>query len=123
VRSFPEPGAPLRVSQGGGESPQWSRDGRTVYYWTPDRTGNRTTLAIRSLVAAKIQRGPPFVVTSRDTVLTGWYPEGGGHLHPDGTRLVTARDARTGPDGAPEPLRFTVVTHWFSELRERMGGN
>ena len=34
VRSFPEPGAQERVSQGGGAYPFWSPDGNTIYYWT-----------------------------------------------------------------------------------------
>jgi DNA-binding SARP family transcriptional activator/Tol biopolymer transport system component len=32
VRSFPELGAPLRVSLGQGHQPAWSRDGRRLYY-------------------------------------------------------------------------------------------
>ncbi|HSH74111.1 MAG TPA: protein kinase, partial [Longimicrobiales bacterium] len=33
IRSFPEPGAPTIVSQGGGDVPFWSPDGGTLYYW------------------------------------------------------------------------------------------
>jgi len=32
VRPFPDPGAVVPISAGGGTSPAWSRDGRTLYY-------------------------------------------------------------------------------------------
>ena len=34
VRSFPEPRQQVRVSEGGGQFPRWSQDGRTLYYWS-----------------------------------------------------------------------------------------
>jgi Tol biopolymer transport system component len=41
IRSFPDPGAPTRVSEGGGVGPSWSPDGNTVYYWTVHKGRNR----------------------------------------------------------------------------------
>jgi hypothetical protein len=32
VRPFPGPGAPVRISAGGGHEPVWSRDGTELYY-------------------------------------------------------------------------------------------
>jgi serine/threonine-protein kinase len=119
VRSFPEPRQPEIVSQGGGVEPFWSPDGNTIYYWTPAPPD-----ANRTLMAARIERGPPFVVLSRDTVLTGVY--GDSDLHPDGDRIVTWRPAGSpGPaatgGASPEPERFLLITNWFEELRQRMG--
>ena len=121
VRSFPEARQPEIVSQGGGDTPLWSPDGNTIYYWT---LGGR--IAVKSLIAARIERGPPFVVTSRDTVLAGTYLSWGSDLHPDGDRLIIAQNvsvagANTAADEAPEPERFLVVVNWFEELLERMG--
>ena len=120
VRSFPEPRQPETVSQGGGELPFWSPDGNTVYYWAPRRSREEV-----DLVAARIERGPPFVVTSRETVLTGGYLNGSADLNPDGDRLIAtlgAQTARTASGEAAEPERFLVVVNWFEELKERMGG-
>jgi len=36
VQSFPQPGKKLRVSTSGGEQPMWSKDGRKLYYLSPD---------------------------------------------------------------------------------------
>ncbi len=121
VRSFPEARQPEIVSQDGGEAPLWSPDGNTIYYWTPGPP-NR----IKSLIAAQIERGPPFAVTSRDTVLTGTYQTTGSDLHPDGDRLVIPQNVSAprgdaAADGAPEPERFLVVVNWFEELLERVG--
>jgi len=121
VRSFPEARQPEIVSQGGGRVPSWSPDGNTIYYWTLGPGAQP-----KSLIAARIVRGPPFVVTSRDTVLTGTYRIFDSDLHPDGDRLVipqnvSAPGGDAAADGAPEPERFLVVVNWFEELLERLG--
>ena len=119
ARSFPEASQPETVSQGGGTYPFWSPDSSTIYYWTVGPAN-----VIKSLIAARIERGPPFAVASRDTVLTGTYRNFDSDLHPDGDRLVVPQDVAgaTAPEGAArEPERFLVVVNWFEELRERMG--
>ena len=121
VRSFPGARQPEIVSQAGGRFPFWSPDGGTIYYWTLGPVN-----APKGLIAATIERGPPFVVASRDTVLTGTYLGVSSDLHPDGDRLVIVQDVRAAgvnatADEAPEPERFLVVVNWFEELLERMG--
>jgi Tol biopolymer transport system component len=121
VRSFPDARQPEIVSQGGGVFPFWSPDSNTIYYWT---LGPNTSP--KSLIATRIERGPPFVVTSRDTLFTGTYRNFDSSLHPDGDRLVIPQDVlQPGAGGAAgdgsEPERFILVTNWFEELRQRMG--
>ena len=36
VNSFPVPGGKAQISSGGGQAPEWSSDGRKVYYLTLD---------------------------------------------------------------------------------------
>ena len=121
VRSFPETGARERVSQGRGEYPFWSPDGNAIYYWTQGTLGS-----VISLMRARVQRGPPFVVTATDTILEGPYDPRDWALHPDGDRFVVTTDA-TDPsvesqtDGTAGQERFLVVVNWFEELRQRMG--
>jgi Tol biopolymer transport system component len=121
VRSFPEARQPEIVSQGGGDTPFWSPDGNTIYYWTP---GGRTDT--KSLIAARIERGPPFVVTSRDTLMAGTWLVRDSDLHPDGDRWIMLQDVSApggggADDEALEPERFLVVVNWFEELLERVG--
>jgi Tol biopolymer transport system component len=112
VRSFPEPGERTRVSEGGADSPVWSPDGNTLYYWTLAGAGGGPG---DEFMAARIQRNPTPVVLSRELLFTGNYFRPASDLHPDGDRVIVAQNA-----GA-EPERFLVVTNWFEELRERMG--
>ena len=95
-------------------------DGNTLYYWTPGPRG-----ANKQFLAARIERGPPFAVTSIDTVLSGAY-SAASDLHPEGARLIISQnlDAAGGteaPVAAEEPERFLMVTNWFEELRQRLG--
>ena len=114
VRSFPVARQPEIVSQGGGLFPLWSPDGNTIYYWT---LGGAS--AIKSLIATTIERGPPFAVTSRDTVLTGVYRSLDSDLHPDGDRLVISQNVGASGAGTTADQRVLIVTNFFEELRER----
>ena len=95
IRSFPDPSERTVVSQGGGGIPFWSPDGNTLYY----------AFAFgQPIVAARLQREPVPVVLSRDTLSLSLFevePFSGSALHPDGDRLILARDvaSATTPEG------------------------
>jgi serine/threonine-protein kinase len=119
TRSFPEAGAPEKITEGGGDHPKWSRDGNAIYYldWP----------AFDSLWVARIDRGPPFAVLDAEPVIP-WNYDSRFHLHPDGDRLIVAGfPSQSSVEGAPSeqggapPLRHFVVTNWFSELKARLG--
>ena len=117
IRSFPDPGAPTLVSQGGGESPFWSPDDNTVYYWG---IGGVTP----TFMAARIQRNPTPVVLSRDSLFTGDDVRLQSDLHPEGDRLVVVRNVGSTADSegaAPEPERLIMVTNFFELLRQQIG--
>jgi serine/threonine-protein kinase len=114
VRSFPTPGARYPVSVGGGGEPVWAPDGSRIYY----RQGD-------ALLATRVALEPDFRVLGRETVLSDlsgfarWEFSASYDVHPDGDRFVffrTSGDAAAGGDAA-----LTIVTHWFEELRERVG--
>ena len=121
VRSFPEPGEPTIVSQGGGAEPFWSPDGNTLYYV-------RGSLEAAVFVAARIQRNPVPVVLSRDSLFTATRivrPLQGSGLHPDGDRFILAQSvgAAAAEGAESEPDRLILITDWFEELRRRTGSN
>ena len=117
VRSFPDPGAPTLVSEGGGYGPLWSPGGDTLYYWRTDGPTSYT------FVAARIQREPTPVVLSRDSLFTGDYLVDFSHLHPDGDRLVVPQNVFAADPGedATRAQRLILVQNFFEELRQRMG--
>ena len=118
IRSFPDPGEPTIVSQGGGSVSFWSPDGNTLYYWRRIGVGG-------TFMAARIQRNPVPVVVSRDSLFTGPYllPFPGSGFHPDGDRWIVASTVGTAArdEGAAEPPRLVMITNFFEELRQRMG--
>ena len=121
VRSFPQAGAPVRVSRGGGNYPFWSPDEDMIYYMTLRDPGSVTTL-----MRARVEKGPPFVVTATDSILQGSYAINSWSLHPDGdrivvTQVVTSASAAASANGTAEPERYFVVVNWFEELRQRLG--
>ena len=78
VRAFPDAGAKVQISVGGGEEPAWSRSGKTLYYRTgrrmmavdittqPEFTPGRARVALRRHVSLQ-HRAQPYVTTSRPT--------------------------------------------------------
>ena len=47
VESFPKPGQRKRISPDGGAFPQWSQDGRELYYLGPSSGQRRKLMAVR----------------------------------------------------------------------------
>jgi serine/threonine-protein kinase len=117
VRSFPEPGTPIQVSEGGGDRPRWSRTGDRLFYW-------KTEGDLDSLMMASVQTRPTFRVLSTELVLSGDFEEATWDLHPDGDRMVVAvsEGAATGEGAATvEPPVPLAVVNWFTELRAALG--
>jgi serine/threonine-protein kinase len=113
VNSFPEPSRAFRVTEGGGQFPRWSPDGRTLYYWS------RENLPVDTLYAVEVETEPTFSVRSRAIVLTGdFFPED-WDLHPDGDRIIVSRQIPPSEIN-PEHDRWVVVLNFFEELRRRM---
>jgi Tol biopolymer transport system component len=106
VTTFPETGSRFKVSNGGGHSPVWSPDGRTLYY-----------VSGLSMMAASIETEPRFRVTERKTLFDGRYVQYRWSrqydIHPDGKRFLLIEN----------PLRgnVEVVTRWFDEIRTGPG--
>ncbi|MCU0621058.1 MAG: hypothetical protein MUC69_06105 [Gemmatimonadales bacterium] len=113
VRPFPNTtAARWQVSNGGGEQPQWSPDGRALFYL--ERTTGR-------LVEARLRTAPLFAVLERVPLFAGdnvsidpfhqsfdVWPDGSGFLF-----VRTSNDA-TGS----EPL--VLGRHWFTDVRARL---
>ncbi len=59
VRSFPDPGQQIRVSDGGGQFPRWTPDGTAIYYWGAE------DLSVDTLFAASFTTEPTFTVLAR----------------------------------------------------------
>ncbi|HET7469835.1 MAG TPA: hypothetical protein VFJ81_09185, partial [Gemmatimonadales bacterium] len=111
IRSFPDPAVKLQVSVGGAGAPQWSADGRSLYYVT----GN-------SIVQARLAPGAVPRVLARDTAFanvqgaaTG-YGEANYNVSRDGSRIVVPIPESGG-------YQLVVAPNWITEFRERMAAS
>ena len=113
VQPFPmSTGGKWAVSNGGGSQPRWSRDGKELFYFTPDSTLMAVSVDTKG---GTFQPGVPKALF-RAPVLGG---TGGGagsswrwDISPDGKRFLinTALE-----DSAALPV--TVVLNWQSALK------
>jgi Tol biopolymer transport system component len=107
VRPFPGGGGARLVSQGGGMSPRWARNGNEIFYVAGDST----------FTIARVRTAPDFTVESREVfassrgyLLTNLIQR--FDLDPGGQRILAIR-SRTGD----VPVGDVVVTNVFEELR------
>jgi hypothetical protein len=114
VRSWPGLESETMISAGDADLgdigyPQWSPDGRTLYY-------SRDA----ELVAAELRATDRFEVVDRRTLpfrVNGFLQD----IHPDGRLLVAELAGASTAEGGMAP-QLIVVTNWFTELRARLGG-
>jgi serine/threonine-protein kinase len=87
VQAFPEPAQQQLVSPDGGEDPMWSRDGRELFYWNPQR----------QLISLRVSTGDDLTVERRDVLFQfpGYMVTGHAQydVHPDGQGFVVVRGA------------------------------
>jgi Tol biopolymer transport system component len=104
VQGFPEPRGKFQISTGGGRYPQWSPDGRELYYVSADR----------KFMVADMKMGADSPAPSTPRELLGVPSTGLGtpySVAPDGKRLLVQLSA-----GGSQPLE--VVVNWPALLKQ-----
>jgi len=105
VRNFPATGSQWQVSTDGGGQPHWRRDGKELYFITPDR----------KLMAVDIKLGTTFVMGTPQTL---FQTQVSGFMAPnrydtlDGQRFLINSVAQ---DTSPTPI--TVIVNWAATLK------
>lgn len=105
VKPFPEPGRKWEVSTGGGLEPRWRRDGKELFYVTPDGK----VMAVEVGTDAAFEAGTPqalFVTSLKNA--SGWRYD----VSPDGQRFLVNRpiDQESSPP-------ITLVQNWTALLK------
>jgi Tol biopolymer transport system component len=119
VRAFP--GAPSgsggqwQISDSGGSYPEWSRNGRELFFRTPDN---------RIAVAAYTVRGDSFVADKprmwSERPLANAFNNGSNYdLAPDGKRLVVFMPAEA-PEAQKAQSEVIFLENFFDELRRKV---
>ena len=110
VRSFPDDGHVVRISEGGGRAATWARNGRELLYGTDD---GRVMLVAYTVVDGAFKPTHPEQWTPVAMAPAGVLPT--FDLGPDGERilaLLPSPDARA----APAPNHVTFISNLFQKL-------
>ena len=108
IQRFPELGGERLISQGGGNYPLWSQDGRELIY----RGLNGEVMAVPVTLGADLSIGSASQLFDGSAYFSSpanrhW------DVSPDGQRFLMIKDAIT-PN---EPLELVAVQNWFEELK------
>jgi hypothetical protein len=114
VRPFPGPGGRWQISTGGGALPKWSRNGKELFYETPDTKIMVVTYTASgdTFHADKPQLWSPGQFTDRGA---GFY---NFDLRPDGKRFAVLKAPDTEQTTAVNKVSF--IFNFFDELRRKL---
>ncbi|MHC4677832.1 MAG: protein kinase domain-containing protein [Planctomycetota bacterium] len=101
AEAYPGPGQKVMISTEGGYEPEWSRDGKELFY----RAGRGSP----KMVAATFETEPEFrVIEYKELFVTNYRDY---DVAPDGRFLMIQEPQE------PTPFRINVVLNWFEELK------
>jgi serine/threonine-protein kinase len=122
VAQFPGLEAEVKVSTGGGRHPQWSGDGRELFYLQNDTAESPRPLSQRvKLMALPVETSPEFKAGTPHMLFAGPFL-GGRHdyaVTPDGKTFIFIRESQPGS----APTEMKVVLNWDNELKRRLPVN
>ena len=114
VRRFPGPGNEWQISTGGGQFPIWSRNGRDVFFESPE---NRIMVADYTATSDSFVSGKPRVWSEKQIRDLGSVAN--LDLAPDGKRfaMLALPEATKQEKGS---VRVTFLLNFFDEVRRRI---
>ena len=119
VQPYPGPGPRQQVSTGGGMGPAWSRDGRELFYTTPQSFGGQATPTKMMVVAVSLR--PTFTAGHPRMLFQGRYGATGiirGYdVTADGRRFLMVQQKERPPVSAADMI---LVQDWVEELKSRV---
>ncbi len=117
VERYPELGNRQQISTSGGRIPLWSRDGRELFFSSPDA---------RQVLMVAVGPGTTLVAGRPQVLFETAMPTGVGgarvyDIAPDG-RFFIIRNGQTEA-AAGTPLNMILVENWFEELKRLVPTN
>ena len=112
VRPFPGPGGKWQISTGGGVAPEWSHNGKELFYRTPDS---------KIMVVPYTASGDSFRADKPQLWSPGQFTDRAGSynfdLHPDGKRFAVLKAPGTEQTAAVNKVSF--IFNFFDEIRSK----
>jgi serine/threonine-protein kinase len=114
ARPFPGPGGKWQISGGGGLFPQWSRNGRELFYRTPE---SKIMVATYSVVGDSFHAEKPRSWSDTQLLDLGPFTRN-FTLHPDGKRIAVFK--APGVEAQPAATKVTFIFNFFDEIRRKL---
>ena len=115
VRPYAEAGPLIKISEGGGGEPVWSRDERQLFYRTIPKPGWSGIVAVDVSFTPTFRAGPRRPLFELPQRFLTSSPGRGYDVAADGRFLMVS-----SPENVPlVPKQIVLVQNWFAELRRR----
>jgi eukaryotic-like serine/threonine-protein kinase len=118
VRPFPLTEAKYRFSTRGVHFPQWSPDGRQLFYATNEVAGTSQIMSVDIRTQPSFAFGKPVPLPINGIVSN--QERGGFAVMPDGKHFVVLLPASQAEPGKASADQINVTINWFSELQQRV---
>jgi eukaryotic-like serine/threonine-protein kinase len=116
VQPFPLTGAKYRIATGDAHFPQWSPDGRQLFYATDETAGTSKIVSVDIQTQPAFSFGKPTPLRVEGIVSN--QERGGFAVMPDGKHFVVLLPASQEPGRVPGQIN--IVLNWFTELQQRV---
>jgi len=113
VRPFPGPGGKWQISTGGGYVPEWSRNGKELFFRALD---NKITVVTYTAAGDSFHADKPQLWSPGQFTELGVFTYNFA-LHPDGKRFAVLKAPGTGQTAAANKVTF--IFNFFDELRSK----
>jgi Tol biopolymer transport system component len=114
VRPFPGPGGKWPISTGGGLYPKWSRNGKELFYRTPD---SKIMVVIYTASADSFHADKPQLWSPGQFTELG-LGNSNFDLHPDGKRIAVLKAPGTEQAAAVNKVSF--IFNFFDEIKRKL---
>jgi hypothetical protein len=111
IQSFPTPGSKRQVSTNGGRQPRWRRDGKELFYLSPDRKLMAVPISGEPALAVgtpKVLFGVPFGPSGSEVATAPYQYD----VAADGERFLLL----VPPENSAVPI--TVVLNWTAGVKK-----
>jgi serine/threonine-protein kinase len=111
LRPFPGPGGKWQVSTTGGVQPEWSPNGKQLFYKNVEAT--KISVVSYTTSGDTFHAGTPQTLPGQlPSAINSW----NFSLHPDGKRFAVLKAPDTG---ASNTARVNIVLNWMEELKQK----
>jgi Tol biopolymer transport system component len=118
VRPFPLTEAKYRFSTRGVHFPQWSPDGRQLFYATDEVAGTSQIMSLDIRTQPSFAFGKPAPLPINGIVSN--QDRGGFAVMPDGKHFVVLLPASQAEPGKASVDQINITINWFEELKQRV---